>query len=141
MFVPIVVCQFFYMPFVAVPAWHTPIWTTDLEVDKTALYPSVVIATEGYALAEGPAVTLSYPGCRVHNATDRVEADCVTSDVQYAHWLRGHYQYITFNSKGQANAIGTTDIASPVAALALSVNMNCKSKSLGKESVMSWRLT
>jgi hypothetical protein len=84
MFLPIIVCQFFYMPFVAVPAWNTATWTTAIEADTTTLYPSVVIATDGYDPAEGVPVTLFQPECSVRNTTEQ-PVKCAISDVQTAH--------------------------------------------------------
>jgi hypothetical protein len=128
MFLPIIVCQFLYMPFIAVPAWNTATWTTAIEADTTALYPSVVIATDGYDPAEGVPVTLFQPECSVRNTTEQ-PVNCTISDVQTGHpplWFS--YQFVTFNSKAQPHAIGTTDIASAVAVLYLAISFNCKSK-------------
>lgn len=45
---PIVVCQFLYMPLVALPSWHQTTWTTSLKVDETLPFPRVGFVYQGY---------------------------------------------------------------------------------------------
>lgn len=44
---PIVVCQFIYMPLVARPAWHKIVWTTSLRVAENAQLPSIAFIQYG----------------------------------------------------------------------------------------------
>ena len=128
MFLPIIVCQFFYMPFVAVPAWHTPTWTPGIEPGTAAFYPSVVIANTGYQLADGVAVTLSQPSCNVRKSASQPWVNCDVSGVQTSYVIYDKYEFVTFNSTVQSSADWTTDIASATATLMLSANIHCEFK-------------
>lgn len=41
---PIIVCQFLYMPLVAIPAWYTTTWTTSREIAEVPNLPAIVFA-------------------------------------------------------------------------------------------------
>lgn len=47
---PIIVCQFLYMPLVALPSWHQNTWTTSLHVDQNLPLPGVVILYQGVSV-------------------------------------------------------------------------------------------
>lgn len=123
MFLPIIVCQFFYMPFVAVPAWHKPTWTTDIKADNISRYPGIVIATDGYnRFQQVVQVNISQPECTVINAADSSqpsENKC-RFGVQRAPVGINNYQFFTFDSKDLA------DIASSVARMSVYVSFKCK---------------
>ncbi|KAK4560544.1 hypothetical protein LTR86_005741 [Recurvomyces mirabilis] len=78
---PIIVCEFIYMPLVAIPAWHSIRWTTSLRVESPTLFAAVVVA-----VSQQPAFLAAYAldpaSCEVILTTGN-SSFCQLSDVQH----------------------------------------------------------
>lgn len=89
---PIIVCQFLYLPLVALPSWHRTTWTMSLHVDETLPLPGVVILYQGISV-----MSILDLWCW----TDRAE-NCTISNVerQAPQQPTGTWQYFWYNPVG-----------------------------------------
>lgn len=80
---PIIICQFVYMPLIAIPAWQTTTWTTSLEVTETFQMPAIVFmsVSDGY--------TMSIQDLQCSDQTERscvISPDGVLSSLTQGNW-------------------------------------------------------
>ncbi|KAK5113611.1 hypothetical protein LTR85_010840 [Meristemomyces frigidus] len=115
---PVVICEFFCLPFVAIPHWHTVKWTTSLEVLEHALFPAVVVANQ-YTTNINMTMDLCFiadgSDCRVSRITSSQVGDVAS-------------QYFVFNPLDQVNGSLTTDVgAIKYSTISLSVRLDYNS--------------
>ncbi|KAK4547083.1 hypothetical protein LTR36_001304 [Oleoguttula mirabilis] len=95
---PVVICEFFYLPFIAIRAWHTVEWKTSLEAHDHALFPAVII--NNYRTE----MNMSMNRCFRADGTDCKVSPMTSSQVGD---VAG--QYFTFNPVDQDNGSLTAD--------------------------------
>ena len=115
---PIVVCQFFYMPFVAIPSWHTSRWTSNLDVESKISYPAVVVGSLG--TAPDPALRVRKPECTYYNSNGVLHG-CDTSRRYIDHDL----EYFIFNPLRQHHGDIVAELGSPPPIFILDVPFYC----------------
>jgi hypothetical protein len=118
----IIICEFFYMPFKAVPAWHHTEWGTTMDVGNRTTFPATVVAWAGET---SNSAGFNRPSCSFQPNTGPAE-ECFASQVRSYNAARSIGQYVVFNSTNQTfDVINDSKDGAADSFLNLLFNMTC----------------
>ncbi|TKA73946.1 hypothetical protein B0A55_05646 [Friedmanniomyces simplex] len=107
----IIICEFLYMPLVAVPAWHRIQWTSTMSISNTTGFPAIVVVGAGENnAAQFTGVECDFQG--IHGGWD-----CTTSGVK----LYDDGEYVTVNTTDQPNELINNSVDGSNAVLHLTI--------------------
>jgi len=134
---PILVCQFLYMPLVAVPTWRTAQWTTSIGPLQAANWPAVIVSVNSVRPSPdagwvGTTHLMSaphHPVCFIQNPRNMRTQACILSRVAYPKlaMLNAGYQSYTFDPLVTENALALSSVGTAFEAeLGLRFPFTCK---------------